>query len=153
MAHRRRDFLRRLAAALAAAPMMRAVAAQPEEDGPGDFYARVGHRVFFANGHLDLSPTATAALDRQIVWLKQHPDYRIILEGHTDEHGTREFSLPLSERRAKAVATHMAARGIPSERMTVVGYGKERPADPRHTEAAWARNRRVDTVVIKAKIP
>ena len=72
---------------------------------------------------------------------------RVTIEGHADERGTREYNLALGERRANAAKNYLAARGVSADRMTVISYGKERPAVDGSNEEAWAANRRAVTVV------
>ena len=66
----------------------------------------------------------------------------MIIEGHTDERGTRTYNLALGERRAKAVKNYLALKGVSPSRVEVVSYGFEKPVNPAHNEAAWAENRR-----------
>jgi peptidoglycan-associated lipoprotein len=66
------------------------------------------------------------------------------VEGHTDERGTTEYNLALGERRATAVKSYLTSLGIEAGRLVTISYGKERPADSGHSEAAWAMNRRVE---------
>ncbi|PWC37385.1 peptidoglycan-associated lipoprotein Pal [Azospirillum sp. TSO35-2] len=112
-----------------------------------DFVVNVGDRVFFGFDRFDLSPEARATLDRQAKWLQTYGSVTITIEGHADERGTREYNLALGERRANSVKNYLAAKGIPANRVTVVSYGKERPAVAGSGEAAWSQNRRGVTVV------
>ena len=122
------------------------------EPGPApgtqaDFVANVGDRVFFAFNKWDLTPDSRAALRRQADWMIEHSNVRISVEGHCDERGTREYNLALGDRRATAVKNYLVALGVDSSRLDAISYGKERPFDPRSTEAAWAQNRRGVSVV------
>ncbi len=74
--------------------------------------------------------------------LIQNPDLRLLIEGHADERGSREYNIALSESRAKAVERFLEAEGVLQSQMTTVAYGEERPLDMGHNQAAWARNRR-----------
>ena len=112
-----------------------------------DLVVNVGDRVFFGLDRYDLSPEARGTLDRQAQWLKTYPNVTVTVEGHADERGTREYNLALGERRANSVKNYLVAQGIPSGRVKVVSYGKERPAVLGSGEAAWAQNRRGVTVV------
>ena len=67
---------------------------------------------------------------------------RVVIEGHCDERGTREYNLALGERRANTVRRYLMSRGVSSSQIEVVSYGEERPADYGHNESAWSRNRR-----------
>ena len=110
--------------------------------------AFAGDRVYFAFDSAELSPEARATLDKQAEWLKHHPSVRVIIEGHTDERGTREYNLALGERRANAVKNYLVALGIAPERIETISYGKERPAVLGTGEAVWRLNRRAVTKVI-----
>ncbi len=83
-----------------------------------------------------------AALETHARVLVDNPQRRVMVEGHCDERGTREYNLALGERRSMAVADFLKAAGVPASRIETVSYGEERPEDPGHTEAAWSRNRR-----------
>ena len=74
--------------------------------------------------------------------LRSNPDRSVVIEGHADERGTREYNLALGERRADAVRSFLVSAGVSPRQIEIVSYGEERPEDPGHDEAAWARNRR-----------
>lgn len=113
-----------------------------------DFVANVGDRVFFGFDRYDLTPEAQALLQAQVAWLQTFPQYQVVIEGHTDERGTREYNLALGERRANAAANYMVALGLdPNRIVQVISYGKERPAVLGSDEIAWAQNRRAVTVL------
>lgn len=82
-------------------------------------------------------------------WLQANPNAKVRLEGHCDERGTAEYNLALGQKRAEAAKAFLEALGIPSQRMTPISYGEERPLDPGHNEAAWSKNRRVDVLAVK----
>jgi peptidoglycan-associated lipoprotein len=109
--------------------------------------AEAGDRVFFAFNRFNLSPDAQAVLRRQAAVIGRFPQARIMIEGHADERGTREYNLALGERRASAVRDFMVQLGVPAARITTTSFGKERPAVVGSTEAAWAQNRRGVTVL------
>lgn len=106
--------------------------------------------VFFAFDSSALSAEAQAALDTQVEWLKNH-DTNVIVQGYCDERGTREYNLALGERRANAVKEYLVSHGIAEDRISVISYGKERPAVFGSNEAAWAQNRRAVTVLSSAE--
>jgi len=113
-----------------------------------DFVANVGDRVFFGFDRYDLTPEAQALLQAQVAWLQTYPAFQVVIEGHTDERGTREYNLALGERRANAAANYMVALGLdPNRIVQVISYGKERPAVLGSDEIAWAQNRRAVTVL------
>jgi peptidoglycan-associated lipoprotein len=114
-----------------------------------DFVAQSGSdRVLFDFDSYSLDSEARDILGRQAEWLNRYPNVRVTIEGHADERGTREYNLALGERRANAARNFLAAQGVSSNRMTVISYGKERPAVDGSNEAAWAQNRRAVTVLV-----
>ncbi|HTR00470.1 MAG TPA: peptidoglycan-associated lipoprotein Pal, partial [Candidatus Acidoferrum sp.] len=94
----------------------------------------------------DLHQEDRDALVYHAAELKAHPNQHIRLEGHADERGTREYNLALGERRAKSVLNFLQVNGVSPGQMETISYGEERPADPGKTEAAYAKNRRVEMV-------
>ena len=112
-----------------------------------EFVAEVGDRVFFAFDQASLSPESQATLDRQVTWLQQYPEITVLIEGHCDERGTRDYNLALGERRANAVRDYLVASGINPDRLATISYGKERPVAFGATEEAWAQNRRGVTTI------
>ena len=96
---------------------------------------------YFEYDSSDLKPEAMRALDVHAKDLKGNGT-RVVLEGHADERGTREYNMALGERRAKAVAKYLQNLGVDANQLSVVSYGEEKPADPNHTEDAFAKNRR-----------
>ncbi len=112
-----------------------------------DLVTNVGDRVFFGYDSSVLSAEAQRTLDRQSAWLKQYPNVQVTMEGHADERGTREYNIALGERRASAAKRYLTAQGINPGRISVVSYGKERPAVIGSNAAAWAQNRRAVTVI------
>ena len=95
----------------------------------------------------DLDSDAQELLQDQVAWLKQHSDVSVIVEGHCDERGTREYNLALGEKRAQAVKNYLISLGISSDRVSTISYGKERPAVVGSNDGAWAQNRRSVTIV------
>ena len=112
-----------------------------------DISSVVGDRIFFDTDKADIRDEARAVLDRQAAWLRQHPDAKLIIEGHADERGTREYNLALGDQRAAAVRAYFVALGVRADRLRTVSYGKERPAVVGSVETAWAQNRRAVSVV------
>lgn len=112
-----------------------------------DLVQNVGDRIFFDYDKSDLSPEARATLDKQAAWLKRYPTVRVMVEGHCDERGTREYNIALGARRSNAVKSYLAALGVDSGRIQTVSYGAERPAVLGTGESAWHQNRRGVTVV------
>ena len=95
----------------------------------------------------DLRTDARTILDRKASFLNQNSSVRVQIEGHTDERGTEEYNLALGERRANAAKQYLTTAGISAGRLSTISYGKERPLDPGHNEAAWAKNRRDHFVI------
>ena len=116
-----------------------------------DFVENTTDTVFFAFDSSALSAEAQSALDTQVAWLKKHDDVNVIVQGHCDDRGTREYNLALGERRANAVKQYLVSQGIEEGRISTISYGKERPAVLGNNEAAWAQNRRAITVVSAAE--
>ena len=112
-----------------------------------DFMENAEDRVFFAFDSSAISPDSAEILDTQVKWLKDHKKINVIVQGYCDERGTREYNLALGERRANAVKQYLVSQGIAADRISVISYGKERPAVLGNNEAAWAQNRRAVTVV------
>jgi peptidoglycan-associated lipoprotein len=113
---------------------------------------RAGEESPLADVHFDfdtatLSAQARETLAQHAQWLKAHPGARVTIEGHCDERGTVEYNLALGEQRARAVRDYLVELGVAGARLTTASYGKERPLDPGHDEAAWARNRRAHFAV------
>ena len=127
-----------------------AVAPAPSGPTPGsqqDLVVNVGDRVFFATDRSDLSPEARNSLNRQAAWLKLNSSVTVLIEGHTDERGTREYNLALGGRRATSVKSYMVAQGIDPSRIRTISYGKERPVALCSNSTCWSQNRRGVTVV------
>jgi peptidoglycan-associated lipoprotein len=112
-----------------------------------DLENAAGHRVFFAYDQYTLTSEAQGTLSRQAAWLKEYPETRVLLAGNCDERGTREYNLALGARRAEAAKAYLVSLGVDGSRITTVSYGKERPIDPRSTEAAWSMNRNATTTI------
>lgn len=79
-------------------------------------------------------------------FLRNNPSASVVLQGHTDERGTREYNLALGERRANAVERFLIVNGASRAQMETVSYGEEKPAVMGSSESAWAQNRRVELV-------
>ena len=106
----------------------------------------VPDRVFFATNETVLTTAARETLRKQAAWLRKNSDLTIVLEGHADERGTREYNLALGERRANSAKDYLMTYGISSDRISVLSYGKERPVDSGSNTLAWSKNRRSVTV-------
>ena len=111
------------------------------------FQQTIGDRVLFAVDQSTLTPEGASILDSQAAWLAERPAMQILIEGHADEQGTREYNLALGARRASAVLNYLVSKGIPDSRLRTITYGKERPLEICSDEACWSKNRRAVTVV------
>ena len=105
--------------------------------------------VFFDFDQWSIREDQKEVMAKNSQWLKSNPSVKVRLEGHCDERGTAEYNLALGQKRAEGVKSFLEGLGISSQRLTTVSYGEERPLDPEHNEAAWAKNRRVDIVPAK----
>ena len=118
----------------------RGAAATPQ---PSEFSATDNLKnIHFDFDKYDIRPDDAKILDANAAWLKSRPDDLVLIEGHCDERGTIEYNLALGERRAKAAMNYLVAQGVQARRITLISYGKERPACTTHDEACWAINRR-----------
>ena len=106
----------------------------------------VPDRVFFATNEIILTTRSRDTLRKQAGWLRENSEVNVVLEGHADERGTREYNLALGERRANAAKDYLMTYGISSNRISVISYGKERPVDSGSNPLAWSKNRRSVTV-------
>ena len=106
----------------------------------------VKDRVFFATNESVLTTASRDTLRKQAAWLRENSGVTVVVEGHADERGTREYNLALGERRANAAKDYLMTYGISSNRISVLSYGKERPVDSGSTPLAWSKNRRSVTV-------
>ena len=106
----------------------------------------VPDRVFFATNESILTTMSRDTLRKQAAWLRENSSVNIVVEGHADERGTREYNLALGERRANAAKDYLMTYGISSDRISVLSYGKERPVDSGSNPLAWSKNRRAVTV-------
>lgn len=102
----------------------------------------VADRVFFDTDKYSVKPEGRELLGRWIAFLQSHPRDQLLIEGHSDEHGTRDYNLALGDRRATAIKEFLVAGGVQAERIKTVSYGKERPAVLGSNEGAYSQNRR-----------
>ena len=103
--------------------------------------------VNFATDSHILSSMSREILKQQSLWLKDNVDRNIVIEGHCDERGTREYNLALGERRANSVRNYLIALGVSPVRIRTISYGKERPLELGSNPRAWEVNRRAVTVI------
>ncbi len=105
--------------------------------------------VHFAFDSSAISDEVLVTLKNNVKYLKDNPKVNVVIEGHCDERGTTEYNLALGQKRAVKVKEIYVQLGIKAKRIVTMSYGKEMPIDKRHNEAAWAKNRRAETKVIK----
>src|SRR5436309_433620 len=104
--------------------------------------------AFFEYNDASLSADAQTALTNSATWLKKNAQYNLLVEGHCDERGTEQYNLALGDRRANQAREYLVTLGVDAARIRTVSYGEERPFDPGHDEAAWAKNRRDHLVLV-----
>lgn len=120
------------------------------ENGASDLGAKSSgplKTVYFNYDKADVRKDQQSTLKANAEWLKSNPGKKVSLEGHCDERGTNEYNLALGARRAKSTYDYLRTLGIPKDQMTTQTFGEETPADPGHNEAAWSKNRRVESVL------
>ena len=115
-------------------------------DTVGELASGVPDRVFFATNETILTTASRETLRKQAAWLRQNSDVTVVVEGHADERGTREYNLALGERRANAAKDYLMTYGVSSDRIKVLSYGKESPVDSGSNPLSWSKNRRSVTV-------
>ncbi|QDX30628.1 peptidoglycan-associated lipoprotein Pal [Dickeya poaceiphila] len=98
--------------------------------------------VYFDLDKYDIRPDFAQMLDAHAAFLRSNPSYKVTIEGYADERGTPEYNIALGERRANAVQMYLQGKGVSADQISVVSYGKEKPAVLGHDEAAWSKNRR-----------
>jgi peptidoglycan-associated lipoprotein len=112
-----------------------------------DFTVNVGDRIFFDTDSTSIRADAQQTLRKQAQWLNQYGSYRITIEGHADERGTREYNLALGARRAEATRDYLVAQGVDGGRMKTISYGKEQPVAVCDDISCWSQNRRAVTAL------
>jgi peptidoglycan-associated lipoprotein len=129
-------------AATGAAPAPEAAKAEPRSDidPPNEW------QVMFGFDSSAIDEASRKILEAHGRYLAANADFKVQLEGHTDERGTREYNLALGERRAQAVEKFLRVLGIGVDRVSLTSYGEEKPLAPEHNEQAWAQNRRVEII-------
>ncbi len=103
--------------------------------------------IYFGFDRASLKADAKNTLENNAQWLKDNPGEWVRVEGHCDERGTEEYNIALGERRAEGVRKYYVALGVDDSRIMVLSWGEEKPSDPRHSEAAWSKNRKAETLL------
>jgi peptidoglycan-associated lipoprotein len=101
-------------------------------------------KIYFDFDSFILTASSRATLSKNAEFLLKNNSLKVQIEGNCDERGSDEYNLALGEKRAQAAMKYLITIGVPAERLSIISYGKEKPADPGHDEAAWAKNRRDD---------
>jgi len=143
---------------IAAALILSACSTGKKADVSGDVYTGtdtveylatgVKDRVFFATNKSSLTSLSRETLRKQATYLRKNKNLNVVVEGHADERGTREYNLALGERRANAVKDYLMTYGISGKRISVISYGKEKPVNTESSPLAWSQNRRSVTVKV-----
>lgn len=107
----------------------------------------VPNYVLFDMDSAKLDQAGIESLDKQASWLKENKDINVVVEGHCDERGTREYNLALGAKRANSVKSYLASSGVDQSRVATISYGKERPPVQGTGEEVWAKNRRAITAI------
>ena len=112
-----------------------------------DFTVNVGDRIFFDTDSSAIRADAQGTLSRQAQWLNQYGNYAIVVEGHADERGTREYNIALGARRAAATRDYLIGQGVAAKRLKTISYGKEKPVAVCDDISCWSQNRRAVTAL------
>ena len=105
--------------------------------------------VYFDYDRFDVKPSYVEVIKKIAQMMRENRTSRVLLEGHSDERGTREYNVALGHKRAESVAKALEAEGIDRQRMDTISFGEEDPADNTSTEKGWAKNRRCDLILKK----
>ena len=131
----------------ASAPVAQAPTSSIVPGSAEDFRVNVGDTVFFDLDQHSVRADAQSVLQKQAAWLKQYPQVKLLVEGHCDERGTREYNLALGDRRAYAVKEFLVSLGVDASRLQTKSFGKERPTCSESDESCWQQNRRGYSVI------
>jgi peptidoglycan-associated lipoprotein len=104
----------------------------------------LAHVIYFDFDQSTIKPEFRSALNGHAAYLSQNPSAKIVLEGHADERGTREYNIALGERRGNAVSRYLVVQGVSIEAIEVVSFGEERPVNSGSDSASLSENRRVE---------
>ena len=102
----------------------------------------INENIYFDFDKSSLTRKAQGKLSQKVKWLRDHSNVDVVIGGHTDERGTKEYNMTLGQRRAQSIKNFLVDAGIDPARLEAISYGEEQPAVPRHNESAWAKNRR-----------
>lgn len=144
----------------AAPPVKEEVAPQPVTEAPAvkeepaqtakvEEQQAALEKIFFDFDSFVLTAPSRENLTKNAQYLTKNSSVKVQIQGNCDERGSDEYNIALGEKRAKAAKNYLVTLGVPADRLSVISYGKEKPVDPGHDEAAWAKNRRDDFVIVK----
>jgi len=148
-----KKFTMLLLAGLLVLPLVTGCGSKKQGYGGGDTTynslksAFLGDHVYFDFDRYDIRADGAAIIQAKAAFLSQYPGVRTEIQGHCDERGTEVYNMALGDRRARATYNYITSLGVEGHRLSIVSYGKERPLDSGHNEAAWARNRRAQFVI------
>ena len=103
--------------------------------------------IYFDFDRHELKKESLDTLSSNARWLKEHPGFQLVIEGHCDERGTNEYNMALGDKRANAVRNYLVDAGIEASRLRTISYGEERPVSTDRNEVSWTRNRRAAFVL------
>jgi len=131
------------------APAVEPIRSKPSAEA--DDYNRQGvlKTIYFEFDRSQIQDEYKDALRQNAEWIKDHPEFNVVVEGHCDERDTNEYNLALGERRASSTKQYLTSLGVPASRLRTISYGEERPAVDGHSESAWSKNRRAQFLIIK----
>jgi len=119
------------------------------EEAPTVVAANELEKIFFDLDSFILSPAARDSLTKNAKWLEENRNVKVQIEGHCDQRGSDEYNLALGEKRARAAMNYLVTLGVPASQLSIISFGKEKPADTGDDETAWAKNRRAEFVILK----
>jgi peptidoglycan-associated lipoprotein len=108
---------------------------------------RVLQTIYFGYNSDEIDDASKATLQANAAWIKGHGRHTVEVGGHCDERGSIGYNVALGDRRAKAVKDYLVGLGVGAGQLVSVSFGEEKPADPGHTDAAWAKNRRAEFTI------
>ena len=125
-------------------------AADPSKfaDWPEDRATLSAQTVYFDFDRSTIKSSEKSKIEAVADYFKKNPGHALRIEGHCDERGTEEYNRSLGERRALALREYLHDLGSNADRILTVSFGKDRPVDPGHNDAAWDKNRRGEFIVL-----
>ena len=127
------------------APAAKVITPQPSE---ADLFAKNVKDLFFDFNKATIRPDEIPVTDNNAKFLTQHPDIKIMIEGHCDDRGSEEYNLALGDSRANSLKQSLEQHGVSADQLTTISYGKEKPFCTADDEQCWQQNRR-DHVVLE----